>query len=75
MIQSITGSQLSRLLAECPSDAYPHGVSDETEGMSVLINGMQIDQNGTYLVSDNVRGRDPMSVDTIDSDWSVTIAD
>lgn len=70
---TLSGKRLSAKLAECPADAYPHGVSESEHGL-LLIDGMPFDATFSYLVTDNVRDRDAESVNTIDSDWSVSLA-
>lgn len=71
---TLSGKRLSAKLAECPADAYPHGVSESEDG-SLLIYGMPFDAAATYTVTDNVHDRDAESVNTIDSDWSVCRTD
>lgn len=71
---AITGKRLLAKLANCPSDAYPHGISEDADGNIVLDRSMWISPDAQYEVTDNVRGRDAESVNTIDSDWSVSLA-
>jgi hypothetical protein len=71
---SITGKRLLAKLADCPSDAYPYGISEEADGNLVLDRRLWISPDAQYEVTDNVRSRDPESVNTIDSDWSVSLA-
>jgi hypothetical protein len=74
MITDISGKTLLRKLAACPSDAYPSGVTDSEIGNGILVEGVPVDADSVYRVSDNVRDREPAEVDTIDSDWSVWLA-
>jgi len=71
---TITGKRLLTKLANCPNDAYPHGISGDADGNIVLDRKLWISPDALYEVTDNVRGRDPESVNTIDSDWSVSLA-
>lgn len=73
MQTTLTGKRLLAKLAECPADALPHGVSQHADGY-LLVHGLRIDQHATFIVTDNVRSRDAESVNTIDSDWSVSLS-
>jgi len=73
MATKLSGKRLSQKLAECPSDAYPHGVTESDDG-TILIGRVPFNDASTYEVTDNVHSRDAESVNTIDSDWSVSRA-
>lgn len=74
MATMLTGKRLLAKLANCPNDAYPHGISEDADGNIVIDRRLWINPEAVYAVTDNVRGRDAESVNTIDSDWSVSIA-
>ena len=70
----ITGKRLMAKLANCPHDSYPHGVSEDADGNIVIDRRSRVSAEEIYEVTDNVRNRDVDSVNTIDSDWSVSLA-
>jgi hypothetical protein len=72
----ITGKKLDWLLADCPSDAYPDGVSDSEDSMTILIDGKPLDHTAEYRVrytASRHKSTEPYpdEVGTIGSDWQV----
>jgi hypothetical protein len=70
----ITGKELDKLLADCPSDAYPDGITDSEDDMAILVDGKPLDHEAEYRVTrthHHHRIRYPHQVKTIGSDWQV----
>ena len=74
MKTTLTGKRLLAKLAECPCDAYPQGISEDADGNIVLDDSLLIIPDAQYTITDDVRDRDAESVNTIDSDWSVSLS-
>jgi hypothetical protein len=69
----ITGRELDKLLADCPSDAYPDGIEDSESDMAILVDGKPLDHAAEYRVTRKEWHpvRYPHQVSTIDSNWEV----
>ena len=70
LVTEITGNQLFRLLAEVPSDAWPSGVIESADG-DVIVSDNPVQPTDNFRVWNNCRDVDAMSVNSIDTDWSV----
>jgi hypothetical protein len=69
----ITGKELDKLLAACPSNAYPDGIEDNEDDMAILVDGQPLDHAAEYRVTRKEWHpvRYPHQVSTIDSNWEV----
>lgn len=68
----VTGRELSNLLAVCPLEAYPSGVTEDENG-NVLVADKPLDLKQNYSVWNCARDTKYLPT-TIDTDWSVDLA-
>ena len=74
MKTTLTGKRLLAKLAECPNDAYPQGISEDADGNIVLDDSLLISSVAQYTITDDVRDRDVVPVNTVDSDLSISLS-
>jgi hypothetical protein len=72
-IYLITGRQLETLLAKCPPEALPCGVTDCHETSQYIIDKQPLDRKAIYRVWNTANARTPLT-DGIHADWSVELS-
>ena len=69
----ITGRQLETLLAECPPESLPSGVTDCPETGRYSIDTLPLDRQAIYRVWNTANKRTPLT-DGIHADWCVELS-